>query len=64
MNGMAWPGRLAGAGLKGLFLALCLAGASANGARAAAETVTVTGEVVDTWCYLSGVMGGPDAAVG
>ena len=28
------------------------------------ERVTVTGEVIDTWCYFSGVMGGPDAVVG
>lgn len=26
--------------------------------------VQVTGEVIDTWCYYSGVMGGPDATVG
>jgi len=34
---------------------------------AAAETgerVQVTGEIMDTWCYFSGVMGGPDAVVG
>ncbi len=28
------------------------------------ERVTVTGEIIDTWCYYSGVMGGPDAVVG
>lgn len=28
------------------------------------ESVTVTGEMIDTWCYFSGVMGGPDATVG
>lgn len=28
------------------------------------ERVTVTGEAIDTWCYFSGVMGGPDAVVG
>lgn len=28
------------------------------------ERIKVTGEVIDTWCYLSGVMGGPDAVVG
>jgi len=26
--------------------------------------VQVTGEIIDTWCYLSGVMGGPEAVVG
>ena len=30
----------------------------------AAETITVTGEAIDTWCYFSGVMGGPEAVVG
>ena len=34
-------------------------------ARAAeGERVTVTGEFIDTWCYMSGVMGGTDAVVG
>lgn len=33
--------------------------AAATGAR-----IQVTGEVIDTWCYFSGVMGGPDAVVG
>jgi hypothetical protein len=41
-------------------LALVAAGpAAAEGTR-----VTVTGEAIDTWCYYSGVMGGPDAVVG
>ncbi len=26
--------------------------------------ITVTGEILDTWCYLSGVMGQPDAVRG
>lgn len=30
----------------------------------AAEETTLTGELIDTWCYYSGVMGGPDATVG
>ncbi len=29
-----------------------------------AKIVEVKGEIIDTWCYLSGVMGGPDAVVG
>ncbi|MEL6575967.1 MAG: hypothetical protein AAFU72_06770 [Pseudomonadota bacterium] len=33
-------------------------------AQAAAEKVTVTGEVIDTWCYYSGVMGWYDTVVG
>ena len=28
------------------------------------ERITVEGEIIDTWCYYSGVMGGPDAVVG
>ncbi len=28
------------------------------------ERVQITGEIIDTWCYFSGVMGGPDAVVG
>ena len=26
--------------------------------------IQITGEISDTWCYYSGVMGGPDAVVG
>lgn len=26
--------------------------------------IQVKGEIIDTWCYFSGVMGGPDAVVG
>ncbi len=26
--------------------------------------IKITGELIDTWCYFSGVMGGPDAVVG
>jgi hypothetical protein len=28
------------------------------------ERMTIRGEFIDTWCYYSGVMGGPDAVVG
>lgn len=28
------------------------------------ERVEVKGEMIDTWCYFSGVMGGPEAVVG
>ncbi|WP_308915384.1 hypothetical protein [Jannaschia sp. LMIT008] len=44
-------------------LALLLAVTPAAHA-ATGERVQVTGEVIDTWCYFSGVMGGPDAVVG
>jgi hypothetical protein len=30
----------------------------------ASQRVRVTGEIIDTWCYLSGVMGGPDTVIG
>ena len=47
---------------------LGLAAALALGAQAAhagdGERVQVTGEIIDSWCYFSGVMGGPDAVVG
>ncbi|MBK0400492.1 hypothetical protein H0I76_14925 [Limibaculum sp. M0105] len=42
-----------------------LAGAFSGGAAIAeGDPVSVTGEVIDTWCYFSGVMGGPEAVVG
>ncbi len=28
------------------------------------QRITVTGEFIDTWCYFSGVMGGPETVVG
>jgi hypothetical protein len=33
-------------------------------AAADGERVEVRGELIDTWCYFSGVMGGPEAVVG
>ena len=46
--------------------ALLLAFTAASPALAAdpGERVQITGEVIDTWCYFSGVMGGPDAVTG
>ncbi|WP_298290350.1 hypothetical protein [uncultured Litoreibacter sp.] len=48
--------------------ALAAAGVAMSAALPAAaaegERVTVTGEIIDTWCYFSGVMGGPDAVTG
>ncbi|MEL6808961.1 MAG: hypothetical protein AAFO97_14390 [Pseudomonadota bacterium] len=39
--------------------------ATPMGAHAAEGTrIQVTGEIIDTWCYYSGVMGSPDAVVG
>ncbi len=45
--------------LAAAFLALPLPALAAEG-----ERVQVKGEIIDTWCYYSGVMGGPDAVVG
>ncbi|MCL5776625.1 hypothetical protein M1105_06440 [Limibaculum sp. FT325] len=46
-------------------LAFLFFAALVPGARAAqGEAVRITGEVIDTWCYFSGVMGGPEAVVG
>lgn len=42
--------------------ALILTGGSA--AAVEGERIEVTGEIMDTWCYFSGVMGGPEAVVG
>ena len=45
--------------------AIVLTGLGAQSADAAEGTrIEVTGEIIDTWCYYSGVMGGPDAVVG
>lgn len=43
-------------------LALACAGMAAQAETG--ERITVTGEIIDTWCYFSGVMGGPEAVVG
>ncbi len=48
-------------GALGLMAGVLTAGGSfaAEGTR-----IQVTGEIIDTWCYYSGVMGGPDAVRG
>ena len=40
--------------------------AMSAGASSAAEgeAISVKGEIIDTWCYMSGVMGPPDTVVG
>jgi len=43
-------------------VALPLATGSAQAATP--ENVQITGEVIDTWCYFSGVMGGPESTLG
>ncbi len=37
---------------------------AASAATGEAKPIEITGEVIDTWCYFSGVMGSPDAVVG
>lgn len=44
--------------------AVLLAAVPSAGNAAEGERVRITGEVIDTWCYFSGVMGGTDAVVG
>lgn len=46
----------------GLISVISVAGSSM--AETTPKMVEIKGEVIDTWCYLSGVMGGPDAVVG
>lgn len=41
-----------------------LAFSSAPALASQGETITVTGEIIDTWCYMSGVMGPPEAVQG
>jgi len=46
-------------------LLILLASVAALPAMAAEGTrIQVKGEIIDTWCYYSGVMGGPDAVIG
>lgn len=45
-------------------LPLALLPLAAPVSAAEGERIHVTGEIIDTWCYYSGVMGGPDAVVG
>ena len=51
--------------LRSLTLALGMAALAPLPALAqSGERIQIRGEVIDTWCYFSGVMGGPDAVVG
>lgn len=45
-------------------LALLASCVALPGWAASGDRIQVTGELIDTWCYYSGVMGGPDAVVG
>ncbi|MEX0284392.1 MAG: hypothetical protein AB3N23_07245 [Paracoccaceae bacterium] len=51
-------------GLKGTLAAMAVACSGVSAYAAEGERVQITGEIIDTWCYFSGVMGGPDAVVG
>ena len=46
------------------WLAVPLAAALPASAADTPKIVEVTGEVIDTWCYFSGVMGGPEVVTG
>ena len=48
----------------GLAVGLALMALATPAQAAEGERIQVTGEMIDTWCYFSGVMGGPDAVVG
>jgi len=45
-------------------MALALLAAPFAAQAAEGTRIQVTGEIIDTWCYYSGVMGSPDAVVG
>ncbi len=48
------------------FISTLLAGLALSAPAFAVEgtRIQVKGEIIDTWCYYSGVMGGPDAVTG
>ena len=50
--------------MKKLLVAMGLAVLAPAAQAAEGERIQITGEIIDTWCYYSGVMGGPDAVVG
>ena len=50
--------------MKHLWTAIAFALAPLTAFAAGSERIQVKGEIIDTWCYYSGVMGGPDAVVG
>ncbi|MDA9865131.1 hypothetical protein N9C96_00465 [bacterium] len=50
--------------MKVLAMVLGLTAAATAASADTGKRVQVTGEIIDTWCYFSGVMGGPDAVVG
>ncbi len=50
--------------LRSMAIAAALVAAPLTALAEGGTPVTLKGEMIDTWCYYSGVMGGPDAVVG
>jgi hypothetical protein len=50
--------------MKHAVLATCLAFLPVAATAAEGERIQIKGEIIDTWCYYSGVMGPPDAVTG
>ena len=51
-------------GMLALMMASISAMPTSANAAADAKAVEIKGEIIDTWCYYSGVMGGQDAVIG
>ncbi len=47
-----------------ILMAVAALGFGGQAFAAEGTRIQVKGELIDTWCYYSGVMGGPDAVVG
>lgn len=50
--------------MKKAVLASALVAMAATAQASEGERVQIKGEIIDTWCYYSGVMGPPDAVTG
>ncbi len=51
-------------GVAAASLFTCLANVNLALSATEPKFIEIKGEVIDTWCYLSGVMGGQDAVIG
>ncbi len=51
-------------GMLALMMASISAMPTSASAAANAKAIEIKGEIIDTWCYYSGVMGGQDAVIG
>ena len=47
-----------------LLVALAMPGLAATAQAGAGQRVQVTGEVIDTWCYVTEIMGASEAVLG